>query len=355
MPPKQQQKASSSKVKDDKTFGLKNKNKSAKVQKDIARIQSEQSRVGKNKQELEKEKERALRAKEKADEEKRKKEEGELLKPVQVAQKIPFGVDPKTVLCVYFKAGNCDKGNKCKFSHDRNVERKQEKKDVYSDSRDDKAEDTMDKWDQEKLQSVILSKHGNPKTTTDIVCKFFIDAIETGKFGWFWECPNGEKCMYRHALPPGFILRSEKKAAEDAAKANTISLEEFLEVERHKLGSNLTPVTPETFAVWKKTRLDRKAAQEDAMRKAKDAQAAAGKNIGMSGRDLFQYNPEWFEQDSDEEPDWDFSAYRREKQVEDDQEEQEEQEVVRKFNETNTGEEGDEESNVEDKGKQKET
>ncbi|CAE6424193.1 hypothetical protein ACGC1H_002617 [Rhizoctonia solani] len=352
MPPKQQQKASSSKVKDDKTFGLKNKNKSAKVQKDIARIQSEQSRVGKNKQELEKEKERALRAKEKADEEKRKKEEGELFKPVQVAQKIPFGVDPKTVLCVYFKAGHCDKGNKCKFSHDRNVERKQEKKDVYSDSRDDKADDTMDKWDQEKLQSVILSKHGNPRTTTDIVCKFFIDAIESGKFGWFWECPNGEKCMYRHALPPGFVLRSEKKAAEDAAKANTISIEEFLEVERHKLGSNLTPVTPETFAVWKKTRLDRKAAQEDAMRKAKDAQAAAGKNIGMSGRDLFQYNPEWFEQDSDEEPDWDFSAYRREKQDEDDKEEQE---IVRKFNETSTGGEGEEESNVEDKGKQKET
>ena len=70
MPPKQQQKASSSKVKDDKTFGLKNvspypnatpsnlmilssqKNKSARVQKDIARIQTEQSRVGKNKQEV---------------------------------------------------------------------------------------------------------------------------------------------------------------------------------------------------------------------------------------------------------------------------------------------------------------
>ena len=37
--------------------------------------------------------------------------------------------------------------------------------------------------------------------------------------------------MYRHALPPGFVLRSEKKAMEEAAKANTISLEEFLEVE----------------------------------------------------------------------------------------------------------------------------
>lgn len=37
--------------------------------------------------------------------------------------------------------------------------------------------------------------------------------------------------MYRHALPPGFVLKSQKKAADEAAKANVISLEEFLEVE----------------------------------------------------------------------------------------------------------------------------
>lgn len=37
--------------------------------------------------------------------------------------------------------------------------------------------------------------------------------------------------MYRHALPPGFILKSEKKAAEELAKKDVISLEEFLEVE----------------------------------------------------------------------------------------------------------------------------
>ncbi len=37
--------------------------------------------------------------------------------------------------------------------------------------------------------------------------------------------------MYRHALPPGFVLKSDKKAAEDAAKKQQISLEEFLEVE----------------------------------------------------------------------------------------------------------------------------
>lgn len=37
--------------------------------------------------------------------------------------------------------------------------------------------------------------------------------------------------MYRHALPAGFVLKADRKAAEEAAKANVISLEEFLEVE----------------------------------------------------------------------------------------------------------------------------
>ena len=37
--------------------------------------------------------------------------------------------------------------------------------------------------------------------------------------------------MYRHALPPGFVLKADKKAAEEAAKKDKISLEEFLEVE----------------------------------------------------------------------------------------------------------------------------
>ena len=90
--------------------------------------------------------------------------------------------------------------------------------------------------------------------------------------------------------------------------------------QRHKLGSNLTPVTRETFAKWKQTRMNKKEAEADAVRKTKDAQAAAGKNSGMSGRDLFQYNPEWF-QDSDEEDgegeDWDLSKYRRQKEDED--------------------------------------
>jgi len=239
---------------------------------------------------------------------------------VQTQQKVPFGVDPKTVLCAFFKAGNCEKGNKCKFSHDMNVGRKVEKKNLYEDSREDQATDTMENWDEEKLRNVVISKHGNPRTTTDIVCKYFIEAIETQKFGWFWECPNGgENCQYRHALPPGFVLKSQRKALDEANKANTISLEEFLEVERHKLGANLTPVTRETFAIWKKTRMDKKQAEDEAMKKAKDLQSAAGKSSGMSGRDLFQYNPEWFqdEDDGDASDDWDLEQYRRRKEEED--------------------------------------
>lgn len=57
-------------------------------------------------------------------------------------------------------------------------------------------------------------------------------------------------------------------------------------LQRHKLGSNLTPVTPETFALWKKTRMDKKEAELEALRKSKETQHAAGKNSGMSGRDL---------------------------------------------------------------------
>lgn len=47
-----------------------------------------------------------------------------------------IGVDPKSILCEFFKAGQCTKGFKCKFSHDLNVQRKGEKIDIYSDKRD---------------------------------------------------------------------------------------------------------------------------------------------------------------------------------------------------------------------------
>ncbi|KAJ5629438.1 Translation machinery-associated protein 46 [Penicillium herquei] len=232
-----------------------------------------------------------------------KNENAELFKPVQV-QKVPFGVDPKTVLCQFHKKGGCEKGRKCKFSHDLNIERKAAKKDLYTDSReaeeDTKKADTMDTWDEEKLRTVVMSKHGNPRTTTDKVCKFFIEAVENQKYGWFWICPNGgDKCMYKHSLPPGFVLKTkEQRAAEkalmDKSPLNTLTLEDWLESERHKLTGTLTPVNPETFAKWKKERLDKKAAEAEAQ-KAKEA----------TGRSMFE-SGDWKNQESsDEESDGD--------------------------------------------------
>jgi hypothetical protein len=105
-------------------------------------------------------------------------------------------------------AGQCTKGSKCKFSHDMDVERKAEKINLYADNREenlDKSKDTMDGWDQAKLENVIGEMNLN--TSTEIVCKHFIEAVEIRKYGWFWTCPSGDACKYRHALPPGYVLR----------------------------------------------------------------------------------------------------------------------------------------------------
>ncbi|MBA0849833.1 hypothetical protein Goshw_021241, partial [Gossypium schwendimanii] len=64
-------------------------------------------------------------------------------------------VDPKSILCEFYKAGQCVKGFKCKFSHDLNVQRKGEKIDIYSDKRD---QETMEDWDQATLEKVVESK-----------------------------------------------------------------------------------------------------------------------------------------------------------------------------------------------------
>ena len=70
------------------------------------------------------------------------------------------------------------------------IERKTAKKDMYTDARE---ADGMEGWDDAKLKEVVGKKHGGQKipNQTDIICKYFLDAIETGKYGWFWECPNG--------------------------------------------------------------------------------------------------------------------------------------------------------------------
>ena len=47
---------------------------------------------------------------------------------------VSAGVDPKSIVCEYFRAGQCTKGFKCKFSHDLAVERKGGKIDLFTDT-----------------------------------------------------------------------------------------------------------------------------------------------------------------------------------------------------------------------------
>ncbi|KAH7347771.1 translation machinery-associated protein [Plectosphaerella cucumerina] len=322
MPPKKGEKIkpAAQKAVSDKTFGMKNK-KGGAAQKQIAQL-SAMAKSGGTPEQKRKEAEKLQREKEKKAAEDAKRDiEALMNKPAQI-QKVPFGVDPKTVVCIFFKKGDCEKGKKCKFSHNLEDERKVEKRSLYTDTRGEEEEkkkaETSAEWDEEKLRSVVLSKKGNQKTTTDKVCKFFIEAIEDGKYGWFWVCPNGaDKCMYKHALPPGFVLKTkEQRAAEkalmDKSPLKTLTLEDFLESERHKLTGTLTPVNPETFAKWKKDRLDKKAAEEQA-KKAKDA----------TGRALFEsgnWRAEDSEADSDEDSDdnnddgdvWNLEKLRKE-------------------------------------------
>ena len=135
--------------------------KGAQAQKYVAQVQ-QQAAQAQTPEQKRKAAEKAQKEKEKAAAEAAKRETAELFKPVQV-QKVPFGVDPKTVLCIFYKQGNCEKGKKCKFSHDLAVERRGEKKNLYQDTREGQKEgdeeakkkDDMADWD-EGLYSLLL-------------------------------------------------------------------------------------------------------------------------------------------------------------------------------------------------------
>ncbi|KYQ88621.1 CCCH-type zinc finger-containing protein [Tieghemostelium lacteum] len=281
---------------EDKTFGLKNKNKSKKVAEYVKNVENQVN----NSAMQNKEKAKAdAKKKEKELQEKAKKEMADLLKPTIVQAKVPIGVDPKSIVCEFYKQTNsCAKGNKCKFAHDLAVERKAQKIDIYTDRRgdEDKKNDDMENWDDEKLKSVVEKKKraAEKGNKTDKICKYFLDAIETKKYGWFWDCPNGgEKCQYQHCLPEGYVLK-KKKTKEDEEEEET-PIEELIEEERAKLTKH-TPVTLETFLKWKEEKRQQKEKAQKEAEEKRLADIKAGKT-SMSGREMFVFNPDLFVDD----------------------------------------------------------
>lgn len=156
-----------------------NKGKSAKVKQYVQQVSKQAQFIGKSRTQVEQEaKRKAEKEAIKAAKEQAAKENAAIFKGMEdagsklkagrapVQQQPKPGEDPKSILCIDFKHGNCNKGKNCRFSHDLNIERKTTKIDMYTDPRPP------------ALQ---------PKT--DIVCTHFLDAVERHKYGWLWgEC-----------------------------------------------------------------------------------------------------------------------------------------------------------------------
>lgn len=298
------------KVLEDKTFGMKNK-KGKKQQQQIQQIKGQIQGNQKDRQKELDEKKKLQDAK------KAQKDELNLL--FRPTQTVAAGADPKSVLCSFFVQGTCQKGAKCKFSHDMSLANKSEKRSLYTDKRDaDEAEkkpdEGMDSWDQNKLEEVINEKHGekNTRQTSSQICKHFLKAVDKNVYGWFWECPNGGKCLYRHALPPGFILKRDVVKGEEK---DELTIEELIDIERKKLGSNTTKVTLETFTAWKNKKLKEKKDKLIESTKKKKKDFKQGKLLGYSGREMFAYKPE-LAMDDDEEAEGTIEREAREEEEE---------------------------------------
>lgn len=153
-------------------------------------------------------------------------------------------IDYKKTLCGYFKAGVCEKGKKCKYSHDMSLnDIKASNIDIYTDPR---------------------AKIGKAPDTI-ITCKDFVDAVEKNLYGFNWICPNkGDECQYRHMLPMGYVLKRDKGKTDDDGE-DKLTLEETIEEDRAALPSEgLIPVTLESFTEWKRQRALKKQADLEA-------------------------------------------------------------------------------------------
>jgi ATP-binding cassette subfamily F protein 2 len=213
-------------------------------------------------------------------------------KGISIKQKeVPEGVDPKTILCEYFKHGCCAKtAEKCRFSHKMDVVTRKggndatAKRNIYDDDEADE-KDTMSLWDQAKLEAVIAKKHGkeaNSSNETTIVCKHFLKAVEKHQYGWFWNCPGGADCKYKHKLPKDYVFKADLVAMMREAAMNRRSDQDDLReaLEKLKEQGPGTPVTLDSFLKWKTDKVEARKARDE------KAKAERQKKGIFTGREL---------------------------------------------------------------------
>ena len=292
------------KIIEDRTFGLKNKNKSSVVQKYIKGVAQKVKGVPKGG-------ERALLVGDLQQKEEKKKNAADsalLASLFKTVVDLPKGQDAKSVICSYYKQGLCQKGDKCKFSHDLStVPIKQEKPDVYTDPRPNMQNNA-------------------------ITCEFFLDAVKSDKHGWFWKCPNGDECIYRHALPEGYELKKEEVKVEEDEEDKPV-FEAEIDKEKSALPIGQKSVTFEEFMAWVEE--DKKIREQEKMESRKHLK-------GISGKEMFESNQALFQDDEDA-----FEEYNRD---EEQQHHEEEVDEDKRFVDESTLERVEEEKGEEEKG-----
>ncbi|CAL6038082.1 Zinc_finger domain-containing protein [Hexamita inflata] len=124
MPPKKQNEVSKKAIqkeakqtKEDLTFGLKNKNKSKKVQEYVQSVTKQIDHKAQTLLNKDKPTQSAADVQKAQKEAERKEQQLALLRQTLKQPKLADGEDPKSVMCIHFQYGCCDKGDKCKYSH----------------------------------------------------------------------------------------------------------------------------------------------------------------------------------------------------------------------------------------------
>ena len=133
---------------------------------------------------------------------------------------------------------------------------------------------------------------------TEIVCKYFLDAVKHKVYGYKWNCPNGDDCHYRHCLPKDFVIKSLQAQTEEEMTIDEFhDLEEKIDAERERLAETGTKVNEKTFLLWIEKR------NKDKLKDPhKNKKAELLKKL-KTGRELFDQNKDTYKDDENADDD----------------------------------------------------
>ena len=164
-----------------------------------------------------------------------KKEMESLFRAVIKQPKVPPGVNPKTIICEYFRQGCCPKGAACKFSHDMELLQKKLREEQEAQAQQQPEDEKAALYaNKDKLAKSVNAKFEarNKAAKCKTVCKYFLEALDSRKYGSRWECPNGVKCPYQHAIPKGWVIkRKDAPKEEEEEVEEEVPLEEIIDEE----------------------------------------------------------------------------------------------------------------------------